>query len=156
MRVVSGCAAGRPLLLDINAIIALDLLPLAHISSSSSGGGGGSAALAATAAAMKGGAAAGSSLFDLLDGTVSAAGRRKLRQWICRWVALLLLPGSLLGAKAVYRCLLELLIYSSKSVLRDVSKLCLSLHTSSWWWWCCCCCSFLQAPDNRLSNQRAP
>lgn len=80
---VSGCTAGRPLLLDNNAIIALDLLPLAHISSSSSSGGG-TPALAAAAAAMKGSAAAGSSLFDLLDGTVSAAGRRNLRQWICR------------------------------------------------------------------------
>jgi hypothetical protein len=53
---------------------------------------------------MKGCAAAGSSLFDLLDGTVSAAGRRKLRQWICRWAVQLLL-GTTVGALSC-RCFL--------------------------------------------------
>lgn len=68
---------GRPLLLDSNAIVCLDLLPLSHVS----GGTAGPTALAA-AAALQG--AAASSLFGLLDRTASAAGKRKLKQWICR------------------------------------------------------------------------
>jgi hypothetical protein len=74
------------LLLDNNAIITLDLLPLSHISSSSSAGATGPTAMAAAAAAMKG--APASSLFGLLDRTASSAGKRKLRQWICRCVLL--------------------------------------------------------------------
>jgi len=78
----AAAASGRPLLLDNNAIITLDLLPpTGHSSSSSSSSGGGTAAAAATAL-TQGGAA--STLFGLLDRAVSAAGRRKLRQWICR------------------------------------------------------------------------
>jgi DNA mismatch repair ATPase MutS len=65
-------------MLDTNAIISLDLLPSSHIS----GPVGAAAGPTALAAAAKG--AAVSSLFGLLDRTASAAGKRKLKQWICR------------------------------------------------------------------------
>ena len=66
-------------MLDTNAIISLDLLPASHISGPTAAAAG----PAAVAAAAKG-AAAVSSLFGLLDRTASAAGKRKLKQWICR------------------------------------------------------------------------
>lgn len=57
-------------MLDDKAIITLDLLPTP--ATGSSGGYG------------RSNGSNGSSLFGLLDRTASAAGSRKLRQWLCR------------------------------------------------------------------------
>lgn len=73
-------------MLDTNAMAALDLLPLGG-SSSGSAAAGGVVMSSSSAAAAKGhqGGPSISSLFGLLDRTASAAGKRRLRQWMCRW-----------------------------------------------------------------------